>query len=136
MMFRGVRHFARYMLSDNRLRLEPLLPMRTYGRCVESVLFRLDCWQVELVAGPSNVAIPRHRHNRVDSMDVVISGWVDGLVGKKRTCEARGPLLANLIRVPKGVWHEGHAGPDGAVYLSFQKWDGVVGFISDDWENP
>jgi hypothetical protein len=37
--------------------------------------------------------------------------------------------------VPRAAWHEGHAGPDGVVWLSFQEWrDGEPGFVTEDWQ--
>lgn len=128
-----LNEFARAMLADGRLTLSPG-SMQSYGRAIEAILFRDGCWQVELVASPPDIRVPRHRHNRVASVDVLLCGSIDGVVGSRRTKPNSGPLERNLLPVPKGVWHWGEAGPSGALYLSFQKWDGTPTFISDDWE--
>lgn len=136
--YRGLRHFARTMLRDDRLPLAPLIAMRTFAQGTEAVLYRSGPWQVELCSAPGGVAIARHRHNRASSMDLVLAGSLEATIGGRttRSDRARGRLLANLVPVPQGVWHEGRAGPNGVVYLSFQHWTGPIGFLSEDWDAP
>jgi hypothetical protein len=138
--FAGSRAFARYMLRDNRLLIRPRLDsIHVFNNyAIEVVLFRESCWQVELITMLPGAVVPIHRHNRVDSCDLMLAGDIDGVVvgGVSVNHFRRGPLPANLVRVGKGIWHGGSPADHGAVYLSFQKWDGPPGVISDDWEQP
>lgn len=139
--FAGPRAFARHMLKDDRLLLRPhvgdvAIAPAPGGWAIECVLFREACWQVELVVLTPGVVAPRHRHNRVDSCDLLLAGRPSAItVGDviRAPAAQRGSLAANLIRIGKGVWHSGEPS-NGAVYLSFQKWDGEPGVIGDDWE--
>jgi quercetin dioxygenase-like cupin family protein len=135
--FAGPRAFARHMLAGDRLQLRPLFDSAHAfaGIATESVVFREGCWQVELVAMLPGAVVPRHRHNRVDSVDLVLGGTGRGdVAGRPLGAPQRGRLAANLVRVPKGRWHGGQAGEQGVLYLSFQQWDGPPGLISEDWE--
>lgn len=128
------------MLADDRLKLAPQLHLiQSTDHWTEVVLYRETNWQVALIVIRPDVVVPRHRHVRVDSCDVALggSGIVDieplhhGRIGEKAM---RGPLAANLIRVPRRAWHGGKTGPQGGVFLSFQQWFGEPGMISEDWE--
>lgn len=136
--FAGPRAFARFMLRDDRLLIRPVInSISVFGSyCIEAVLFRDACWQVELVTMLPGAVVPKHRHNRVDSCDLLISGWSPAVVigGKSVKAVRHEALLPNLVRIGKGVWHEGQPERNGAVYLSFQKWDGEPGLISEDWD--
>ena len=135
MDYPGVRTFARRMLAKG-LPIQPdlsrilVMPLGT-----ECVIYRDAPWQISIVTMPPNTQIPRHRHNRMDSAELVLGG--SGLANiDQRVAGAtqRGNVAANLIRVPRGKWHEGHTGPNGCVYLSFQHWIGEPGHICEDWE--
>lgn len=135
--FAGARSFARHMLRDDRLPLRPMFDSCSSlpGIALESIVFREGCWQVELVAMLPDAVIPKHRHNRVDSVELVLAGSGCGDIGGHAIgAVQRGRLAAHLIHVPKGEWHEGTAGPNGVMYLSFQRWDGAAALISEDWE--
>jgi len=136
--FAGPRAFARFMLKDDRLLIRPRLDSITLvsGYVVEVILFREACWQVELITMLPGVAVPKHRHNRVDSCDLMLGGTTASVEigGRMVKPFQRGQLAANLVRVGKGVWHHGQPEENGAVYLSFQKWDGEPGLIGEDWE--
>lgn len=138
--FAGPRAFARYMLRDDRLLIRPQLDsIHVFNNyAIELVLFRESCWQVELITMLPDAVVPVHRHNRVDSCDLMLAGDIDGVVvgGVSVSHIRRGSLPANLVRVGKGIWHGGRPAKQGAVYLSFQKWDGPPGVISDDWDLP
>lgn len=134
--FAGPRAFARHMLKDGRLPLRPLYDqLMTYGgTTLESVLFRESCWQVELIAAMPNASAPMHRHLRCASADLLLNGTVCGTVSGRGFSPPRGPLEAQLKTIGIGEWHEGSAGPEGFIYLSFQQWVGEPTFISQDWE--
>lgn len=136
--FPGSRAFARFMLRDDRLLIRPLLDSITVfsDYAIEVILFREACWQVELITMLPGAIVPMHRHNRVDSCDLMLGGTTSGVVigGRRVKPFQRGSIPANLVRVGKGAWHRGQPESSGAVYLSFQHWDGEPGLISEDWE--
>jgi hypothetical protein len=136
--FPGPRAFARHMLQEDRLFIRPELDSIAVfsGYAIELVLFREACWQVELITMFPGAVVPMHRHNRCNSVDLMLGGTSSTVVvdGRRVSPIRRGPLLANLVRVAKGAWHAGQPQERGAVYLSFQQWDGEPALISEDWE--
>ena len=135
--FPGSRAFARYMLRGSRLTIQ-IDPSRTCvfrKTAIEVLLFREACWQVELISVFPNSIVVQHRHLQVDSCELALGGGVVADVeGKVLKQFHRGSLAANLVRVPRGAWHGGSAGPNGVVWLSFQHWfDREPGWISEDW---
>lgn len=139
--FGGPRAFARYMLEGDRLLLRPQLDQIHHdGRALEAVLFREGCWQVEMVVIGPGAEVPVHRHNRCDSVDLLVGGSgtinVDPCVIGRFVGDAhKGRLAANLVRVPRGAWHGGKVGPKGIVFISFQQWQGPAQLIGEDWES-
>lgn len=136
--FPGSRAFARWMLRDDRMpiEIEPARICRWLDRTIEVILFRQSCWQVELISVLPGGVAKQHRHMRVDSCELCLGGGVLADVdGRQLNTMHRGPLAANLIRVPMGAWHGGESGPNGVVWLSFQHWvKGSPGWVSEDWE--
>lgn len=136
MSFSGPRGFARAMLKSG-IPWQPRTGLKWGFQGVgECILFREDCWQIELMMMPPGNDIPKHCHHRVSSADLCLGG-ADSLavIGQSpRQNVMRGSLSANLLLLPRDVWHEGHSGNEGAVFLSFQQWIGQPGFIMDDWE--
>ncbi len=136
--FAGPRHFALYMLRNGAmpLALSHSRASSWNDKVLEVILFRESCWQVALISGFPNVSVPRHRHNRVSSVELALGGHVIADVGGKTLKRHyRGSLAANFTRVPRGVWHGGSAGPEGVVFLSFQHWvEGKPSWLAEDWE--
>jgi quercetin dioxygenase-like cupin family protein len=132
----GPRAFARHMLRDQALQLQPVVDgCRSRGGVTELVLFRDGCWQVSMITMVAGTAIARHRHPRVETVDLLVAGGGRAEVEGRVFGVPRGRFGAGLMRVPQGAWHEGHAGPDGVAYLSFQRWaDGAPGFLLEDWQ--
>lgn len=137
--FSGSRAFARHMLEGDRLKLTNGLGHVTCIQdfAVSTILFRESCWQVEMIVLLPLAKVLRHRHNHCDSCDLLLGGasqdiWVGN---KNANTSRRGSLAANLIRVGKGVWHEGSPASTGSVYLSFQHWDHTPQLIVEDWES-
>lgn len=137
MKYRSAKHFARQMLAGDRLTIAPdYTRMKAMKGWTEVILLRDENCQVALVTVQPNITVPRHRHLRVDSVDLAIAGHasrfeIDGHWGPRAM---RGPLAANLVAVPAGVAHGGTAAAEGATFLTFQFWDGEPGYASDDWE--
>lgn len=123
------------MIADGRLLLRPLPELKSFRACTEAILFRDGEWQAELVVVSANVSINRHRHNRASSIDCLLAGSINAVVGSRQFATVNsGELARNLFPVPRGIWHGGSSGSCGAVYVSFQQWDGPPAFLSDDWE--
>lgn len=142
--FPSVKAFARHMLRDDRLTLRPIPngiwtpsshPSQPGQFGIACILFRSGCWQVELMAGLPFTQAPMHKHNRVDSVDLVLCGELTGSVAGRQIRKGRGRLLANLMTIPAGIPHGGEATGAGVVFLSFQKWQGEPTFIGMDWES-
>jgi hypothetical protein len=140
--FAGPRSFARWMIEGNRLLIQPDLSRIRLIRdfVMEVVLYREGPWQCELVIGMPSKVIPRHRHLRVDSCDLALGGSGLVIIGSKvvhvnKTLSQRGSMSANLIRVPRGVWHGGELGDCGGAWLSFQHWIGDPAYLGEDWED-
>lgn len=136
--FAGPRDFARAMLEKNRvpLQLDSSRINCWNGKVMEVILFRESIWQVALISGFPGIAVPTHRHNRVNSCELALGGHVLARVGRRTLPTTfRGSLAANMTYVSAGVWHGGEAGPNGVVFLSFQHWvKGEPGWLADDWE--
>ncbi len=127
--------FARYAMDNERLLLRPI-DMQIFGQHIEVILFRSDCWQIEMVVSPGRVLVPMHRHNQVESCDVVIAGSAKVFMAGRSLVFTRPEIITQrMLRIPKGRWHSGESGPSGTVFLSFQRWDSAPSFISDDWES-
>lgn len=127
------RHFARAMLERGL----PVTggPARIHRLGNEQVLFRDGHYQITLVTIPPFGFVPPHIHLRCSSADVLIHGGGDSFVGAAvNSRPARGALRQNLISIQAGKPHGGAAGPDGSTYLSFQRWEGEPGFLTDDWQ--
>lgn len=139
MTFRGLKHYARHMLEGDRLQLSRgLQAMRCSKQWVEIVLHRDGPWQTQMNVFMPGAIVPSHRHLRCESVDITLagSGLVDvlPLCGLPLSNPSHVPLGAQLLRVPRNVWHGGIAGEHGSALLSFQHWIGEPDFISADWE--
>lgn len=140
--FAGPRAFARHMLLGERLRIAPLTTgesMHWGAGFMEAILFRDACWQVSLIVIFPNVVIPPHKHMRVASVDIGLTGTgsssvVPSFIDRVLTPPEPEHFDAYLQRVPAGSVHYGCAGASGATFLSFQQWIGEPGFVAEDWE--
>lgn len=134
--FRSAKHFARFMLSGDRLLLRPepcLVHIDELATCI--VLFRSGRWQVELLILRPGADVPKHRHDRVESVELRIGGSGHAEIGGRAVPERerRRSLAANLLSIPRGCPHVGKAGPKGTAFLSFQMWSGFADFVATDW---
>jgi hypothetical protein len=118
------------------------LELRDFGLLISKVIYRDPPFQVELVTLKPSRAYPAfpdaHRHPHVDSYEVHLGGdvqfTVDDVVHDSKS--VAGCVLAKrAVRVPRSAWHSAKWGPNGGMFLSVQRWDGLepttVGF---DWE--
>lgn len=143
--FRGVKHFARYMIEDDRLRLAPVRDAIWTQKnhvsvaaelVMTCILFRSGPWQIEMLAVHPGSHSRRHRHNFCESADILINGDLHGIVGDKPFKAPNGPSMRhNITTLPIGLWHGGGTNT-GLVALSFQRWVGrEPTFIANDWES-
>jgi len=143
--FSSVKHFARWMLKENRLVLAPKRDQvwssvghQAVGdqHMMTAILFRSGCWQVELLCIHPGSASPVHRHNHCDSADVLLNGDLSGGIDSHPINRPLGRnLAANITSLPLGAWHGGKT-QTGLIALSFQKWIGMEPtFIANDWES-
>lgn len=126
----NLKQFARSHLLEG-VRINSMLTYRGDGWS-ESILFRDGHWQISLVNLQPNVQVKEHRHPHVESVDMLLSGGGKAKVGNLEILD--GEAGKRLLRVPEGAWHEGNSGPEGAIYLSFQRWSKEPTFVSQDWE--
>ena len=129
----GARAYARRMLAAGRLQLGTGLQRMLCSRgWVEVVLHREGAFQTQLSIILPGAIVPVHRHLLCDSYDVAVAGSGELSLWPLLL---NVPLAPRLLHVPRGAWHGGRAGDQGAAYLSFQHWQGgEPDFISTDWE--
>jgi hypothetical protein len=121
-----------------------------YNHCVVfdnnirgAVLYRAECWQVQLFILDPNTVIPEHQHPNVDSFELYLGGDIEFTIdGKCFTPRDAGPsakgtseFFAQFIRVTPTTWHGASSGPQGGSFISIQQWLNEVKptNVGDDW---
>jgi hypothetical protein len=109
------------------------------------VLYRAECWQVQLFILDPNTNIPEHLHPNVDSFEVFLTGdiefTINGKVLTPRSDSANfnglSPHFNKFIRVSPTTWHGGKSAEVGGTFLSIQQWlNGVKPTnVGNDWEH-
>ena len=109
------------------------------------VLYRAECWQVQMFVLDPNTNIPEHLHPNVDSFEVFLSGDIEFTInGQVLTPRSDTPNFngnsvhyGKFIRVSPSTWHGGRSGNVGGMFLSVQQWlNGVRPTnVGDDWEH-
>lgn len=128
----NLKQFARQKLREGVAFPVPM-QMNVTPKWTEAIVYQDPPFQIELIILAADVEVPPHIHNRVESVDVLLSGG--GVATVNGYTVTDGQPGKRLLTVPKGSLHQGNSGPQGAAYLSFQKWDGEMGFITTDWED-
>lgn len=129
-----LKEFMEWYFHEDSIRLKPPqdnILLLDGGTMV--VLYREGQFQVEMVTGPPNFQIPEHTHDDVDSYEVCLSGslelYANGIqAGFIRTPRSDGisRSFAQFVPISSSCVHGGRAGPEGACFLSIQRWrDGV-----------
>jgi hypothetical protein len=99
-------------------------------------MFRHNNLQVEMFLVSPDTEIPDHIHPNVDSIEVALwgaqlrhSGHIAMSFDDMEAC------AGGALRVRPGDWHGGTASPQGACFLSFQKWLHEVPptTVANDW---
>lgn len=131
----ALREFMESYFSDGRISLKA--PQRNI-LAVEGitcfVLYRDAPYQVELVIIGANVSIPDHCHDDIESFEVFVSGSLEFYVDGVQTGFMRQPRNDGMSRdfckyvpIASDAVHGGCAGPEGASFLSVQRWrEGVA----------
>lgn len=107
------------------------------------VLYRAECWQVQLFILEPFIIIPEHLHPNVDSYEVFLSGDIEftlnGVIKTPRSLETSftGSSIYNNwdIRVLPNAWHNASSSYEGGSFLSIQRWlNGTVpSNVGSDW---
>jgi hypothetical protein len=107
------------------------------------VLYRAECWQVQLFILDPNTNIPEHLHPNVDSFEVFLTGdiefTINGQVLTRRSDTAgfsgSSVHYGKFIRVSPTTWHGGKSADVGGTFLSIQQWlNGVKPTnVGNDW---
>ena len=104
------------------------------GELCGVVLYRQDCYQVQLFIVKPNSVIEPHIHPNVDSFEVFIGGDINF------SCNYywfQQNVICQSIRVKPESWHGGKFGEKGGCFLSVQKWlNGVKpSSVGNDWSD-
>lgn len=105
------------------------------------VLLREPPFQVESVTLAPGLRVPPHHHRLADTIEVFIAGSLRAFsIGGRAILPDCGPdqfarrVPGFAVRIQAGTVHGATAGPDGAIFLSVQRWrDGKPRPIGDDW---
>jgi hypothetical protein len=108
---------------------------------VRTVLHRDPPYQVELFcvcAADQATFIPIHRHPNVDTFESYVSGDIEFNINGKilKSCNIQKGDMPQLFRVRSKDWHGAKIGPNGAVFLSLQRWATEPTSVGDDWIGP
>ena len=107
------------------------------------VLYRAAQFQVEMITFGPKTKFAEHRHEHVDSVEVMYSGaldlWVDDIqVGYERAPRAGNGMSRDVLRfvpIPSDGYHYG-ATVGGACFLSVQKWKGMKpSHVGIEWQD-
>lgn len=113
-------------------------------RATSIVLYREWDFQVELITFGPNTTIPRHRHDHVDSLEVMLSGALDLWVDDRQCVYERGPRpqtgmnrdVLKFVPIPSDAYHHGGT-VGGGCFLSVQRWKGMApSHVGIEWQDP
>lgn len=124
---------AQYFATDAIKVRPPQENILLYRGVTSVVLYREGQFQVELIVVEPGVHIPLHCHDDVESFEVAFSGGINLEIDGKAASAIREPRANGMMRdfgryvpIPSDAPHGGTAGPQGACFLSVQRWrDGV-----------
>lgn len=134
---------------DGGIKLKPpqdgLLFQQRPGTTVSSVvLYRDGRFQVELIMFAPGSSIPEHRHDSIDSCEVLVSGEIDLFVdGRQVAYQGREPRPDGVARdalkwvpIPHDAYHGGRASSHGGCFLSVQMWRGMdPSHVGLEWQD-
>lgn len=139
-------HFAHWYLFGgeiSRLHVPFQHALVHNGELTGITIYRHHPYQVQLWILKPNFVLPEHIHPNVDNYQVFLYGMKFTHSGKQIVNEEMinenedgvSKYLFESIRVKPNDLHGGQAGPNGAAFLSIQKWlnDREPSSVSFDW---
>lgn len=114
------------------------------GTAVNSVvLYRDGRFQVEMVTFAPGSAAPEHRHDQIDSCEVVLAGAMELFVEGRQVAFLREPRADGTSRdalkwvpIPHDAYHGGKASGQGGCFLSCQMWrDADPTHVGLEWQD-
>tara|TARA_R110000751_G_scaffold10671_2_gene38648 strand:- start:2983 stop:3498 length:516 start_codon:yes stop_codon:yes gene_type:complete len=111
-----------------------------YNPATAVVIDRREAFQAELYTFPAGRDIPEHVHPNVESIEVQVSGSLllyveDQCIQGPFSLERAAKTFMNRgARIPAKSRHRVTVGPEGACFISVQKWTaGMPTSIGNDW---
>lgn len=128
--------FLQWYVREKPLFMVPSGGLMFVENACGACMFRHNNLQVEMFLVPPNTEIPDHLHPNVDSIEVAVWGAQLRHSGQVvMSFEDMELSRGWALRVRPGDWHGGKASPQGACFLSFQRWMNEVPPTSvvNDW---
>jgi hypothetical protein len=108
-------------------------PMHMIDGMTAVTLYRKGEFQVQMFITPPGYIVPEHTHPNVDSFEVNVGGHIrfshkgrwtqqDPSVIDRKTADGTSFCRGNTVRVRPTDPHGGVSGPNGAIFLSVQRW--------------
>lgn len=113
-------------------------------RATSVVLYREAHFQVELITFSPSTLIPKHRHDHIDSIEVMVSGALDLWVDDIQCVYERSPRpqtgmnrdVLKFVPIPSDAYHHGRT-VGGGCFLSVQRWKGMMpSHVGVEWQDP
>lgn len=142
-----LNEFVRWYFDGGIKLLPPqdgiLFQRRPGTEAVSVVLYRDKSFQVELIIFGPGTEIPEHRHDHIDSVEVMVSGALDLFVSGQKCVYAREPRENGVSRdalkfmpITSDSYHNGQASKYGGCFLSVQKWKGMnPSHVGIEWQD-
>lgn len=133
----GLHRFAAWFFEGGMKAMPPqaglLFQQRPGTSATSVVLYRAPPYQVELIVFGPGTIIPRHRHDHVESLEVMFSGslelYVDDIPRVMiREPRREGGMSRDVLRfvpIPRDAYHHGRT-VGGGCFLSVQRWLGMA----------
>lgn len=133
-MFDDLTAFLHWWLSTRPINTPHHSVLNYNGTLNGVVLYRQDCYQVQLFIVQPDSVIDPHTHPNVDSYEVHVGGDIEFMCDDVWYKHVN---YGDFIRVKPSSWHGGKFGPAGGCFLSVQKWlNGVKPTtVGDDWSD-
>lgn len=111
---------------------------------ISVVLFRDPPYQVELIIFEPGSQIPEHRHDHIDTIEVMVSGALELFVDGLQCVYERPPRpgtgmnrdVLKFVPIPSDAYHHGRTA-GGGCFLSVQRWkDMTPSHVGLEWQDP
>ena len=132
--FDDLTAFLHWWMATRPINTPNVEPTNFNGALSGVVLYRQDCYQVQLFIVQPNSVIEAHIHPNVDSYEVFIGGDINFMCDEIWHDQN---VVGMKIRVRPSSWHGGKFGERGGCFLSVQKWlNGVTPTsVGNDWQD-